>query len=722
VPLLGGAWVTAAGPARAASPIPAAAHQAARAVADALPGVATGQDKLTVLAQSPWVGPNGDFRLELGVTARDPAHERILVQGYSRLTTRTGFDDALGGHVGGYVRYTATVPLSTVPPDSAGGVDIDIPVNTTTSSSSFPEFEAVGGSGVFPLQVGLYDESGVPQGQPITTFLVYAAGTPAQTGLPKLSVAIVLPVDAPPAVGRGGQLSGLPSDQSGAIASLVSVLAAHPGVTVSLAVTPQTLDELASGPAADRSTLVSLANLGRGPDQILPTTYVSVPLNGMTAAGLRGELDRQLTTGSAVLAGVFGAAPQTVTWVSNQPLDDATWRALKQHGARNLIIPDDGLSQLPALSRQTTFALPAGLSGGGLVYGADSGLTADFSNPGGPVLAASQLLAEMAMIQLETPGLTRGVAVLPPAGWTARPAFVQTLLGGLEGHPLLGPVTASRLFSSAQPATVQRSLTGGGATPAYGLSAAGLAADAPLLHQARHQIDGLSSVLPSDSKDTQQTARLDQELLTAESSDLTEPERSHLLGQINSYAGRVMGEIKLPGASSITLTSTRGQIPLTILSAVSLHARVQLRVNSQRLIFRPFTPAGGHCQVLAPTSEICDLTLSSQNTTVKVPVEARSSGVFPMEVSLWSPDGSQLLARERDTVRSTAVSGVGIVLIVLAILSLAIWWVRDLRHGRRRRSLVPAPDDDADPGQTAAETPDESAEQPPGEVLSPQSM
>ena len=332
-----------------------------------------------------------------------------------------------------------------------------------------------------------------------------------------------------------------------------------------------------------------------------------------------------------MLAGVFGAAPAPGTWVVDQSLDDATWQALQRHGAKNLIVPDADLSQLPALSRQTTFATSASLTSGGrstgLVYGADTGLTADFSNPGGPVLAASQLLAEMAMIQLETPGLTRGVAVLPPPGWAVQPAFVTTLLDGLDGHPLLAPVTASRLFSSVQPASVSRTLLGTGSpvtgAGAQNRAAAALAGDAGRVRLARLQINGLAAVLPSDSKDAQQTARLDRELLTAESSDLTEAQRGVLLGQIIGSTRRVMSEISLPRASSITLTSTKGQIPLTVLSARSLHARVELRLTSQRLIFRVFSPAGGRCRVPTPTNEICDLTLTSQNTTVKVPVEER---------------------------------------------------------------------------------------------------
>ena len=97
----------------------------------------------------------------------------------------------------------------------------------------------------------------------------------------------------------------------------------------------------------------------------------------------------------------------------------------------------------------------------------------------------------------------------------------------------------------------------------------------------------------------------------------------------------------------------------------------------------------GKCRVPTPTSEVCDLTLTTQNTTIKVPVESRSSGVFPLDVSLWTPDGSQLLARDRDTVRSTAVSGVGIVLMAVAVVSLGLWWGRAAATAGGRDSWFP---------------------------------
>ena len=73
---------------------------------------------------------------------------------------------------------TGQIPLSSLPADPSGtGVDLDIPVNVPAPAGSpIPSFSAqeTNGSSIFPLQIGLYTSSGVPEGQPLTTFLVYA--------------------------------------------------------------------------------------------------------------------------------------------------------------------------------------------------------------------------------------------------------------------------------------------------------------------------------------------------------------------------------------------------------------------------------------------------------------------------------------------------------------------------------------------------------------------
>ncbi len=620
----------------------------------------------------------------------------------------------------------SVVQLSKLPVDPQGGVDVDIPINTPApSGAAFPELYAEAESGVFPLQVGLYTTAGKPLGKPVSTFLVFAQGPPSKTGYAQLSVAVVLPFHAAPNVDPKGQVQPATATQSRQLASLVEALASHPDVAVTLGVTPQTLDALAAGDAAARSTLSGLQQVVRsGTDQILPSTYAAVSTKDMLSTGLAGDVTKQLQMGSTVLTERLGKTPASTGWVVNGPLDPDVLGDLVGRGATQLIVPDADLSPFPPAAQLYTFAYPTQLVGPGVppnakvtTFAADAGLTSDFNNPGGAVLAASQLLAEMAMIQVETPSYTRGVAVVPPAGWAANPVFIDTLLAGLEDHPLLQAVTTSGLFSKVSaPATgpVERSLAGaaaqagvaprsGSAATSSGAPRAGAggsgggsslgAGDATAIQAARAQLQALALFAPTE----QQTAKsLQVQLLVSESQDLTESQRQALLNAVTGTASKLLGGVSLPHSSSITLTSTRGEIPLTILSSNPLHVHVRLQLSSERLFFHAFNPPSGHCVVSTSSTEVCDLTLTTHNTTLKVPVETRSSGVFPLNVSLLTPDGSQQLGLDSDTVRSTAVSNVGIILIVLAVVSLAIWWVRDLRHGRRARQLVPSPSEDDD--------------------------
>jgi Family of unknown function (DUF6049) len=710
-------------------------------------GVSVGPPGVALLQQSPWVESGHDFRLRLQLTAPTPTDDRLVVTAFGRLTTRTDFDNAAKGEANTFAWYTAgPLRLSKLPRDPAGGVDVDIPVNAPSGSGTgIPTFQAAAGSGVFPLQIGLVDSTGAPKGQPISTFLVYAAGPPSVTNLPRLSVALVVPVHAPPSISSSGTVGPVDGADSARLAAIAGALAAHPDVALTVEATPQTLDALAVGGARDKGTAAELASLVRpGGDQIVPAPYVRISVDDMQNSGLGAELGRQFSAGASQLAGVFGTVPTRTTWVADGTLDKQSLGFLVSSGADHVIVPDSDLSPLPASAIETTFAMPSHLTGASdpklQVYGADSGLTQYFLDGEPPVLAANQLLAEMSMIQLETPGITRGVVVLPPQGWVADPSFVATLTAGLEGHPLLSAVTASQLFAAVPAAPVDRQLQPPGSFQAlsspttsvpststsFGSSttapspavtspptAVTLGPDAAAIRSARSEVGALASVLPTE---TSVSGPLTKALLVAESTDLTEAQRLSVLATLRKSSGRILGQVSLPSASSITLTATRGQVPLTILSSPSLHAHVQLQLRSQRLIFQHFVPPDGRCQVVTPTGETCELTLTGGNVTLKVPVEARSSGVFPLEVSLYSPDGAQLLAKDLDTVRSTAVSGVGIVLIVLAVVSLAIWWIRDLRHGRRARRLVPAPaeEDEDDPVVSAFfSTPPPEYDKPP---------
>ena len=82
----------------------------------------------------------------------------------------------------------------------------------------------------------------------------------------------------------------------------------------------------------------------------------------------------------------------------------------------------------------------------------------------------------------------------------------------------------------------------------------------------------------------------------------------------------------------------------------------------------------------------------------------RAPGAFPLTLQVETPSGDMVLRSGTGSVTSTAISDVGWFLMVGAALFLGAWWVRNARHGRRARQLIPRPDDEpgsADDGPDA---------------------
>src|ERR1700730_6978346 len=111
---------------------------------------------------------------------------------------------------------------------------------------------------------------------------------------------------------------------------------------------------------------------------------------------------------------------------------------------------------------------------------------------------------------------------------------------------------------------------------------------------------------------------LERPLLLAQSDDMSERDRSAETTAVSRLIDKQAALIRLPANTSITLTARQGLFPVTILSTAPYVPRVQIRLSSQKLEFRPIEEPGASCQAFG-TSESCLLDLHAQNTTLKVP-------------------------------------------------------------------------------------------------------
>ena len=145
----------------------------------------------------------------------------------------------------------------------------------------------------------------------------------------------------------------------------------------------------------------------------------------------------------------------------------------------------------------------------------------------------------------------------------------------------------------------------------------------------------------------------------------------------NATMDAFIAQVRAPVSRTLRVTSRRAEVPLSFQNDTGQPLQVRLRLRSDRLEF--------------PEGEDRIIDLPPNNTTVQITVVSRSSGSFPLTLSITSVDGRVLIERSRVTVRSSIVSGFGIALTVAASLFLIGWWLTHWRRSRRTPAEVVDP-------------------------------
>jgi hypothetical protein len=669
---------------------------------------------LAVLEQSGFVGPGQAFTVRLALGPGVPKGSSLGITVYSHLTSRSAFVQALNGTVpGAPLSSSSPIPLSTLPSDPAGGVDVTVPVkagDTPPAAAGAGGFTAdlhcvTGGcGGVYPLRLQLDDPVGGTRPQVLTN-LVYEE-PPAGTA--RLRVALVTPLALPTATASANGSVPAPSSAAlGSLAAITGAYADHPDVAATVAPNPATVTALAGdGRPRAHQVLTQLQALSApGAHQSLAGPFAAVDPGAFVAAGLGSELTAQVQRGQQSL-GAAGVHATGGTWVATSPLDQATLGALGDLGAGNLVVPATtvgaGVFRLTPSAPVTvadghggtaTLALEDPILAQQLAGTATSGASA--------VLAANQVLADLALVYYEQPNLAapRAVVALSPTLWSPDPAFVDTLLAGLASNPVLQPVTLATVFATVPAVnvgTLRRSSPDPSTLPARAIRG------------ARGDIDAFATAVSDPSV----PRGLSDLLLTAES-ELLRPARqaSGVAGTMAALRGE-LGHVSIT-ADSIRLTSSAARVPVTILKTAPYTVSAVMTVSSDKLLL-----SGG-----GPRTVVLD----RPTNAVYVGMKARTGGVFRVTVSLLSPQGGLVIASHEITVRSMSASAVAIGLSLGAVAVLLLWWARTAwrrgggrgAHSRHRRPSAngtpagtdeggggtPAPDDAPAPDDTPASPP-----------------
>ncbi len=629
---------------------------------------------LVLASQSSWVSAAQPwFNLVVGVSSAEGAARglRVSVTFYGRLDDSSQLQQSISGSpptetllrmppvpvTSGTTGLTAAACVTVLPEADASapatGPGVCAAGAPTLTLGCTPLTGRCGD--VYPVSVALMRQGSSSPVARFTTFLTYQEPT-AVGGTGPLRVGVVLPVTA------------------GSGATMADALTDHHDVATTLAVSPRAVNQMEAARSHDERTLEQLAALGD--DQLLDQPYVPINVAALAEAGISDEITLQMQRGDDVLHSA-GLKADTGPWVdttSNFSQGDAADLAtgLQKAGASQAVISDTDLSTGGASNY--TFAQPFTLDLGHgatvTAIGADSTLSTRFTaTPGDPALGAEQLLAGLSFVHFENAFLTepRGVVVTPPPGWHATAQFMDTLLGGFAGNAALSPVTLAQLFTQV-PAGVnrepaERQLQAGGAD--HGITQS--AADRIALD--RQQLSSFSAAVAGHPPTL---VTLGDALLTAEQRGLSAAGRSAALNAYSRSFDGTTGQITLGTERTVTFTSQRAAIPVTVLSSAPYPVTVVVTLSSDKFTF--------------PDGNTQRLTLVHPTTSVRVTAQARTSGDrLPIDVTLHTPDGQVLIAHTVLTVHSTEISFVGVALTVLAGAVLLVWWMRTWRRSRRAR-------------------------------------
>jgi hypothetical protein len=302
-----------------------------------------------------------------------------------------------------------------------------------------------------------------------------------------------------------------------------------------------------------------------------------------------------------------------------------------------------------------------------------------------PELVAHQRFAEL-LLRARSAGTSRAIVVDLD---TIDPVVFTLLLDLASTTDRLGLAPISELIdrSPARDATgsvLRAQLVGGDSA-----DVSGAASDLRLNESL------LSSYTEMVAPATAPVATLRTVLDAAMSATLDDDSRRTYTDTVFDIVSTGSADFAVLETSRITLATRSATLPVEIRNDQTLPINVVVRVASDKLRF----PGGDELQLI----------LEPGINQIELPVETAASGDARIQIAVTSPDGRLDLASGAVDIRSTAVSGLGLVVSLVSLAVLLTWWARTIARVRRQRraaSVSSDPATDTGPEGASADAPE----------------
>jgi hypothetical protein len=546
-----------------------------------------------------------------------------------------------------------------------GQLSIDIPIR---SHAGDPDRVYVPNGGVHPVVITLLDHRGAA----LQRTVLYLTRQPTDPVKTPVQLALVLPVHTSSVV-QADSTWVVPEDGRRQLERAADLLQAHPNIAMSVQPSPNLLDALASSGTPDDHALLArltAALQGSGGREMLRAPWSALQVESWTTTGSLSDLQTPLVAGQNTVANRTGAQVQSRNWVVDPTVGPGALGSLASVGVDRLVVDPARLEPTKALGKDPGTTRAFQVEGSGKTYRAlavEPGITSDLTAPNvSPAEAAHDAITEMQAIWFADPtGVTPAFAL--DIDDQVPVDRVLALLSTLDtGTPLVTPAPLSAALDRAS-SYVDRTTRRARPLTRQLQKAVGttnVAALSSYLGQLRIR----TAAYHSSMADTPGLVPLDAMLLGSQDRSLAEAQQRALLDTAARRIDTDFAAIQVPARRTFTVTSRNATLPVQFSNGLSRVVTVDVRFTGTRLDI-----VGGNRRVLELQPGINRLNL---------PVIARTSGQFTIVVRVRTVDRQVLIASTEMRVRSTAFSGIGLLIGGGAIVFLAVWWFRSWRSGR----------------------------------------
>ena len=583
----------------------------------------------------------------------------LRVEFHAAVASRDAVRDAVNGTFVPSIIETHNLPFADLGSNDTGDVIALLGSNAGGSSVRLRK------SGVYPVSLSI--QVGDRESSRLLTFVNFIT---VQTSKNSLSVSLAAEVNPALSQTPAGETSLADSART-MLNNVVSSLNGDGGV-MSLRMSPETLNSLAISSNPQDAELLGQLQVVLAKHQVLASTFVPFDPSSAEKAKLGSEFDKQLARGIEILNarnGDAGINPRT--WFSTRPINTDGISLLARSGFTNVVFSPQAAQSLGALdsyTKQYRANYIGDLTAKVSIAVADpryaASLSASSTNPVQTSMAvAAEIIAQQGELALgQRRPLDHHLIISTHDGSLPNPVLLNSLLVALSNAP---QVTLRPLGSIQRATEASTPLTMPSGAPID------LRARRPQLQTVVDEIASTRSMLSADAP---QRMWWEDELLLIQSDSLNSERFDLYLKGFKAQLRTFRASVSVPESLTFTLSGKSSDLRLQLRNSASMPLSVLVTLSSAKLTF----PEKPQVVTVAANSAV----------DVIVPVVARANGTFPLEVVLYTPDGTaQVGKRIRLSARVSALAGLGQLVTGVALLLLASWWIAHWRKQHRMKAV-----------------------------------